>query len=189
MACPVVETGARRPRGRSRRRLRDKVDRPGRTTPPKAGWGRRKRRPHASGRRSLRAPHGLVCLTITTAGPRNRRASPAAADASSTLLYDSALPWSGGSPEANGPSAGRGSRSVRRYRAARWCGFSPYRRVSTLSSEIVSTAGTGRRAAGRLAGRSIPPPPSGGELAIRVVGGGAEGLRGRRRSPGTRRRV
>ena len=36
----------------------------------------------------------------------------AAAEASSTLLYDSALPWSGGAPVANGPSARRAA-SVR----------------------------------------------------------------------------
>ena len=104
------------------------------------------------------APQGFVCLQITTAGPRIRRPRAAAAEASSTLLYESALPWSGGSPAANGPSQGRGSRSVRRYRAAGWCGFSPYRRVSTFSMEMVRTGGYGSSAPGMpgSAGRSTP---------------------------------
>ena len=42
---------------------------------------------------------------MTTPGPRSARPSAAAADASSRLLYDSVLPWSGGRPSANGPSA------------------------------------------------------------------------------------
>ncbi len=63
------------------------------TTPPNALTGSASSAAdHASGRvaRSA-APHGLVCLTMTTAGPRNPRPSAEAAAASSTLLYESCL--------------------------------------------------------------------------------------------------
>ena len=51
------------------------------------------------------APHGFVCLTMTTPGPRNARPRAEAAAASRTLLYESVLPWSGGRSTPNGPSA------------------------------------------------------------------------------------
>ncbi len=73
--------------------------------------------------RTLRGAARVRVLADHDRRAAHRRARAAAADASSTLLYDSALPWSGGSPPANGPSAARGSRSpCRRYRAAGWWG-------------------------------------------------------------------
>ena len=70
------------------------------TTPPNAETGSPASAASQASSRVARsaAPQGFVCLTMTTAGPRIRRPSDAAADASRTLLYESALPWSGGSP-------------------------------------------------------------------------------------------
>ena len=78
------------------------------TTPPNADTGSPASAAcqASSGVARSAAPHGFVCLTMTQAGPRSARPRAAAAAASRTLLYDSALPWSGGSPVANGPSSG-----------------------------------------------------------------------------------
>ena len=80
-----------RPRGRSRRAARRPPGRPAgsaATTPPKALTGSASSAAsHASrsvGRSA--APHGFVCLTMTTPGPRSARPSADAAAASRTLL-------------------------------------------------------------------------------------------------------
>ena len=83
------------------------------TTPPYADTGSPARAARHASRSDDRsaAPHGLVCLTITQAGPRSARPIDAAEAASRTLLYDSALPWSGGAPVANGPSSSAAPRA------------------------------------------------------------------------------
>ena len=75
---------------------------------PAASARRRRRTPRPDRRRARRAtprgasarsaaPHGFVCLTMTHGRPAQQpRRAPPAAEASSTLLYESALPWSGG---------------------------------------------------------------------------------------------
>ena len=64
--------------------------------PPKAASGSHaKARPKASEIVSpMAAPHGLLCLTMTAAGPSKSRASVTAESRSSRLLKDSSLPWS-----------------------------------------------------------------------------------------------
>ena len=77
------------------------------TTPPNALTGSASRAAVQASSRVVRsaAPHGLVCLTMTTPGPRSARPSADAAAASRTLLYESALPCSGARSMPNGPSA------------------------------------------------------------------------------------
>ena len=83
------------------------------TTPPKALTGSPSSAASQASSRVARsaAPHGLVCLTMTHAGAPQARPSAAAAAASSTLLYESALPWSGARSTPNGPSSERRARS------------------------------------------------------------------------------
>ena len=59
-----------------------------------------------------------------------------AASASSQLLYDISFPWSTSAPP-RGPEP-----SPAAYRAARWWGFSPYRRDASFLKEGVSAGGS-----------------------------------------------
>ena len=107
---------------------------------------------------------------MTTAGPRSARPSADAAAASSTLLYDSALPWSGGALDPERAVVdGRAGAPIARGRLVRVLPVA--QRLDLLERERVSVGGI--RVLGRIeqaGGDRAGPGSSGGDPG--VVGGG-----------------
>ena len=121
------------------------------------------------------APHGLVCLTMTQAGPRRSRASAAAAEASRMLLYESGLALerrragreravrrvasraAGTAPRAGAGSRRSGASRPSRARSSGWPG-------TDRSAGQPGSSGSATPAVAIRPGRLVRDP--------RVVGGG-----------------
>ncbi len=180
-------------------RLGDRaIDRPGQGHDATEGGDRDRRPGPPSQASSERRPLGRPArVGVLDDDARPGRAAPGRAPppptASRTLLYDSALPWRGGSPVANGPSAS--------VRARAPVAGGRLVRVLAVAQRLDLLEGDGQ--AGRVrVGRAGQPGlvgegHAGGRHPLRqhlgdpgVVGGGvAEGLdRQRRTQPGRRRR-